>query len=180
MNKDALAKKLRSQIRTIPNFPKEGILFEDITTMLNVKLFKDTINFLANHYKDSKIDLIAGLESRGFFFAAPLAYALGVGFVPIRKPKKLPFDTYSQKYSLEYGVDSLEIHTDALKCEEFNGSPKVLLVDDLIATGGSAHAAELLIKRAGGECVECCFIIEISALEGAKNLDSKSFSILEV
>jgi len=168
---------LNNSIRTIPDFPKKGIMFKDITTLLNdAKAFNSLIDFLKERYKDKNIDFIAGIESRGFIFASSLAYALNVGFVPIRKKGKLPYTTISEKYALEYGFDEVEIHIDAFRDKE---NPKVILIDDLIATGGTAKAAENLISKAGGEVVEACFIIELEFLKGAKKLNCPVFSILK-
>jgi adenine phosphoribosyltransferase len=168
---------LNNSIRTIPDFPKKGIMFKDITTLLNDKdAFKSLIDFLKERYQDKNIDFIAGIESRGFIFGSALAYTLNVGFVPIRKKGKLPYTTIAEKYALEYGFDEVEIHIDAFRDIK---NPKVLLIDDLIATGGTAKAAETLIKKAGAEVVESCFIIELQDLEGAKKLESPVFSILK-
>jgi adenine phosphoribosyltransferase len=168
---------LNNSIRTIPDFPKKGIMFKDITTLLNDKdAFKSLIDFLKERYQDKNIDFIAGIESRGFIFGSALSYTLNVGFVPIRKKGKLPYTTIAEKYALEYGFDEVEIHIDAFRDIK---NPKVLLIDDLIATGGTAKAAENLIKKAGGELVESCFIIELEFLEGAKKLESPIFSILK-
>jgi adenine phosphoribosyltransferase len=168
---------LNNSIRTIPDFPQKGIMFKDITTLLNnSEAFKSLIDFLKERYKHRKIDFVAGIESRGFIFGSALAYALGVGFVPVRKKGKLPYTTISEKYALEYGFDEVEIHIDAFRDKK---NAKVLLIDDLIATGGTAKAAENLIKKAGAEVVEACFIIELEFLEGAKKLESPVFSILK-
>jgi adenine phosphoribosyltransferase len=168
---------LNNSIRTIPDFPQKEIMFKDITTLLNDKdAFKSLIDFLRKRYQNKNIDFVAGIESRGFIFGSALAYALGAGFVPIRKKGKLPSTTISEKYALEYGFDEVEIHIDAFRDIK---NPKVLLIDDLIATGGTAKAAENLIKKAGGEVVESCFIIELEFLEGAKKLQSPVFSILK-
>lgn len=170
---------LLNSIRKIKDFPKPGIIFEDITTLLNDK---DAFHFLMNHlfqrYKDMEIDYIVGIESRGFIFAAALATLLKVGFVPIRKPKKLPYTTISQKYSLEYGVDEVQIHIDAFP----KNNAKVLLIDDLIATGGTAKASIELINKAGANCFEACFLINLKDLNGAKELESLTqiYSVLEV
>jgi len=168
---------LNNSIRTIPDFPKKGIMFKDITTLLNnAEAFKSLIDFLKERYKHRQIDFVAGIESRGFIFGSALAYALGIGFVPVRKKGKLPYTTISEKYALEYGFDEVEIHIDAFRDVK---NPKVLLIDDLIATGGTAKAAENLIKKAGAEVVESCFIIELEFLEGSKKLESPVFSILK-
>lgn len=171
---------IESSIRDVPNFPKEGIIFKDITTLLNdAKAFGVLLDHLVSRYKNYDLDFIAGIESRGFMFAAPLAYALGVGFVPIRKKGKLPSRTISAKYDLEYGFDEVEIHTDAFRDK---AGARVLLVDDLIATGGTALSSAKLISEAGGECVEACFLIKLAFLDGeAKMRDSvKTYCVMEV
>ncbi len=178
-----LTKELRSAIREVPDFPKEGILFLDITTFLNTPLFAKTIDFLAHRYKDFELDYICGVESRGFIFGSALAYALKIGFVPIRKPKKLPSKIFIEDYDLEYGKDSLAIHEDAFAPGSKDPKvllPKVLLIDDLIATGGSALASERLIKRASGSIVEACFLIELMEFKGRDRLDSRTFSLLQI
>ena len=164
-------KKLADSIRKIPDYPKPGILFYDITTMIgNDEVFSELIESLVARYRDRGIDFIAGIESRGFIFGAALAYALGVGFVPIRKKGKLPFTTVSEKYSLEYGFDEVEIHIDAFERKK---NARVVLIDDLIATGGTAQAGVKLIKTLGAQCVErrCLFCICVS-LEGRQSLRS--------
>jgi len=172
-----IKKILNNSIRTVPDFPQKGIMFKDITTLLNdSKAFKSLMEFLKERYENKNIDFVAGIESRGFIFGSSLAYALNVGFVPVRKKGKLPYTTISEKYALEYGFDEVEIHIDAFRDVK---NPKVLLIDDLIATGGTAKASESLIKKAGGEVVESCFIIELEFLEGAKKLESPVFSILK-
>ncbi len=169
---------VKSKIRTVPNYPKQGIMFRDITTLLKDPAgFKATIDELVARYKDQKIDKIAGIESRGFILGAPLAYALNVGFVPIRKKGKLPAETIGHDYALEYGTDRIEIHTDAIEKGE-----KVLLVDDLIATGGTAEAACMLIEKMGGKIVECCFIIDLPDIGGHARLEQhghKVFALCE-
>ena len=169
---------IKSLVRTVPHYPKQGIMFRDITTVLKDSVgFRITIDQLAHRYKDVKIDLIAGIESRGFIIGAPLAYALGVGFVPVRKKGKLPAETIGQDYKLEYGTDRIEIHIDAIA----KGS-RVLLVDDLIATGGTAEAAVILIEKMGGKIVECCFMIDLPDIGGRTRLEKrgqKVFSLCE-
>ncbi len=169
---------VKSKIRTVPNYPKQGIQFRDITTLLkDPEGFRATVDQLVSRYKDAKIDKIAGIESRGFILGAPLAYALGKGFVPIRKKGKLPAATIGHDYTLEYGTDRIEIHTDAIDKGE-----KVLLVDDLIATGGTAEAACILIEKMGGKIVECCFIIDLPDIGGRARLEKhghKVFSLCE-
>ncbi len=173
-------KYLLENIRNIADFPKKGILFKDITTLLNNK---EALNFLLEHlqrrYKDQDLDFIAGTESRGFIFASMLCAKLSLPFVPIRKPKKLPFETFSCEYELEYGTDRIEIHKDAFRGAK---NAKVLLVDDLIATGGTALASYELIKRAGGVCVEACFLLNLTALKGSLKLAELTsvYSVLEI
>lgn len=173
-------KIIEGSIRDVQDFPKPGIVFKDITTLLNDrKAYKTLMNHLYNRYKSYDLDFIAGIDARGFIFGAALAQMLEIGFVPIRKKGKLPYTTVSEKYSLEYGFDEIEIHIDA-----FRQIPhaKVLMIDDLIATGGTANAAATLINQAGANCVEACFIIGLSFLNGQKNLSKKTnvYSIVEV
>jgi len=173
-------KIIESAIRDIPDFPKPGIVFKDITTLLNNKeAYGVLMNHLYQRYKEYNLEYIAGIDARGFIFGAALAQMLGIGFVPIRKKGKLPYTTISEKYSLEYGIDEIEIHIDAFG--EKKGA-RVLLIDDLIATGGTATAAAKLIKQAGAECVEACFIIGLSFLDGQKKLQelTEVYSLVEV
>ena len=157
---------VKSKIRTIPNFPKPGIMFRDITTLLGDKEgFDKSINIFYNRYKDKNIDVVAGIESRGFIFGSALADRLNIGFVPIRKPGKLPGETISEEYELEYGTDKIEIHKDAIKEGE-----RVLLIDDLIATGGTARAAGNLIEKLKGEIVEFGFVVDLPDLKGKEKL----------
>ncbi|WVN42428.1 adenine phosphoribosyltransferase [beta proteobacterium MWH-UniP1] len=157
---------IKSYIRTIPHYPKEGILFRDITTLLKDPVgFRIMIDELVARYGNAAIDKVAGIESRGFILGAPLAYAMGIGFVPIRKKGKLPAETVGQDYELEYGVDRIEIHADAI-----NPGERILLVDDLIATGGTAEAAVTLIRKLGGEVVECAFAIDLPDIGGTQRL----------
>ncbi len=166
---------LSRAIRDIPNFPKPGIVFKDITPLLaNGPLFHKTIDVLAERYGGQKIDAVLGIESRGFIIGAALAYRLGAGFCIVRKPGKLPYDTHRASYELEYGSDSLEIHRDAI-----TRGARVLVVDDLIATGGTAKAACELVALLGGEVVECAFVIELSFLKGREKLGCRCFSILQ-
>ena len=158
--------RLENKIRAIPDFPKKGILFRDITTLLSdKKAFYASINLFAKELKEKRIDYIVSVESRGFIFGGALAYKLNCGFVPVRKPSKLPAKIYRQSYSLEYGKDSLEIHRDA-----FCGGKKVVVLDDLLATGGSAQAAAKLTEKAGGRVEAVIFLIELEALGGRKKL----------
>lgn len=157
---------LRSLIRDIPDFPKPGILFRDITTLLqNPEGLRFTIDQLAEKFADQSIDYVVGMESRGFIFGTPIAYRLGAGFVPVRKPGKLPAKVHTVEYDLEYGSDRLEMHQDA-----FPGSSNVLIVDDLIATGGTAAATAQLVEQANCNLVGFGFIIELSALGGRQKL----------
>ncbi len=157
---------VKSKIRDVKDFPKEGIIFRDITTALkDPETLKVMIDYLCAQFKDIKIDFIAGIESRGFIFGMPMAYKLNAGFVPIRKPNKLPAATYSQEYELEYGTDKIEVHKDAF----FEGA-NVLIVDDLLATGGTAEAACKLIKKTGANLVGMAFLIELQALNGREKL----------
>lgn len=157
---------VKSKIRTVENFPKEGILFRDITTALkDAETLKLIVDYLCDQFKDTKIDYIAGIESRGFILGMPMAYKMGIGFVPVRKPNKLPAATYSQEYSLEYGTDKIEIHQDA-----FEKGANVLVVDDLLATGGTAEAACKLVRKAGANLAGIAFLIELEALKGREKL----------
>lgn len=161
---------VKEKIRAVENFPKEGIIFRDITTALKEPdTLKLMIDYLCNQFKDVKIDYVAGIESRGFIFGMPMAYKLNAGFVPIRKPKKLPAETISQSYDLEYGSDTIEIHKDAIP-----EGANVLIVDDLLATGGTAEAACKLINKTGGNLVGIAFLIELEALNGRNKLDCKN------
>ena len=171
-----MTESIKSKIRTVPHWPKEGIMFKDITTLLkDPKGFKETVDLLYKRYKDKKIDKVVGIESRGFIFGAPLAYLLGCGFVPVRKPGKLPAECVSEEYTLEYGTDKIEIHKDAI-----DKGDNVLIVDDLIATAGTASAARNLIKKLGGKLVECAFIVELVDLKGRDKLKGENiYSIVE-
>lgn len=163
----------KSRIRTIPHYPKQGIMFRDITTLLKDSVgFHLAINDLVSRYAHEKIDKIVGIESRGFIIGAAMAYQLKKGFVPIRKKGKLPAQTVGHDYDLEYGSDRVEIHVDAIEQGE-----KILLVDDLIATGGTAEAATALIEEVGGEVVECCFVIDLPDIGGRKRLESKGYKV---
>ena len=164
---------IKSRIRTIPHYPKPNIMFRDITSLLKDPIgFRITIDELVRRYADMEIDKVIGIEARGFIVGAPLAYALGKGFVPIRKKGKLPAETIGHDYELEYGTDRIEIHTDAITPGE-----RVLLVDDLIATGGTAEAATRLIEKIGGKIVECCFVIDLPDIGGRKRLEKHGYSV---
>lgn len=168
--------ELTAHIRNIPDFPKQGILFRDITTLLNNKeAFKKTIDDLAALLKDKQIEYIAAVESRGFIFGGALAYKLNCGFVPIRKKGKLPFKTYQHTYSLEYGEDTLEIHQDA-----FPAGAKVLILDDLLATGGTTLASINLAKKLNADILCVLFLIELTALGGRKKIqDYPVYSLIK-
>jgi adenine phosphoribosyltransferase len=173
-------KIIEDSIRDIKDFPKPGIVFKDITTLLNDKeAYSVLMKHLHARYKTYDLDYIAGIDARGFIFGAALAQMLEIGFVPIRKKGKLPYTTFSEKYSLEYGIDEIEVHIDA-----FNSIPnaRVLVIDDLIATGGTANAAATLVNQTGAKCVEACFIIGLTFLDGIKKLKKKTdvYSIIEV
>ena len=169
---------IKSHIRTIPHYPHHGIMFRDITTLLKDPVgLRTTIQEISKRYLDIQINKVGGLGSRGFIIGAPVAYQLGLGFVPIRKPNKLPAETIGRDYQLEYGSDRIEIHVDAIQPGD-----RVLLIDDLIATGGTAEAAVKLIQEMGGEIVECCFVIDLPDVGGRmrlENLGCKVFSLCE-
>jgi adenine phosphoribosyltransferase len=171
MNKDQL-NNLSLAIRDIPNFPKEGIIFKDITTLLNdAALFAQSVDLMQELVKDYSYNAIVAIESRGFIFGSVLAYKMGLNFVPIRKPGKLPADSISEEYALEYGTDSVEIHADALKAGQ-----KVLLVDDLLATGGTAQASCRLIERLGAKVETLLFLVDLRFLNGRDLL--KDYNVL--
>lgn len=160
------ATQLDDLIRVIPDFPIPGIMFRDITPLLGDRDgFRAAIDLFVARFKDDRIDLVVGVEARGYILGAPLAYALGAGFVPVRKPGKLPAATFSESYALEYGTNALEIHEDAV-----GTGRRVLVVDDLLATGGTAAATGRLLARCGAEVVAYAFLIELSALDGRKTL----------
>ena len=168
--------KIKNSIRNVPDFPKPGIQFKDITTLLQDQdAFKETIEAFYDAFKDQKIDVIVGIESRGFIFAAPLALKFGCRFVLARKPGKLPSETVSEEYELEYGTDAIEMHKDAI----IDGD-RVLIVDDLLATGGTANATGSLVKRLNGKIISYAFVIELVELNGAGLLDGNSvYSIVK-
>jgi adenine phosphoribosyltransferase len=167
---------LKKLIREIPNYPKPGILFYDITTLLkDQRGFHSLVDRLCEHYNGKHVDVVVGIEARGFIFAPALAYRLGAGFVPVRKPKKLPWKTASVTYQLEYGTDQLEIHEDAVKSGQ-----RVLVCDDLLATGGTAAAAAALVKKLGGEVAGAAFAVELGFLNGRSKLPGLDvFSLLK-
>lgn len=157
---------LKNSIRVIEGFPKEGISFKDVTTLLqDGAALRESIDLIAGHLKDKNIDIIIGPEARGFLFGVPVAYALGVGFVPVRKPGKLPFEVIKTSYDLEYGSDTLEIHKDAIKKGQ-----RVAIVDDLLATGGTVSAVAKMVEEAGGEVVSIDFLIELTELKGREKI----------
>lgn len=157
---------LKRYIRDIPDFPKPGIMFRDITPMLaDPKAFREAVLRMADHYRGVEIDAIVAAEARGFIFAAPLALELNCGFVPIRKPGKLPFNTHAFHYELEYGTDTLEIHIDGV-----SAGNRVLVVDDLLATGGTVEACIKLVQQTGAEIIGCAFAIELVGLGGAEHI----------
>jgi adenine phosphoribosyltransferase len=156
----------KALIREVPNFPNPGILFYDITTLLkDAQAFRSIVDELADRYREKEISKIIGIESRGFIFGSALAYRLGAGFIPVRKPGKLPADIFEVKYNLEYGSNSLAIHRDAVGIEE-----NVLIVDDLLATGGTAAATVSLVRQLGGKIVGLAFLIELTSLHGRERL----------
>jgi len=167
---------IRRAIRDIPDFPKPGIVFKDITPLFaNGPLFAKTIDLIAARYRGQKIDTVLGIESRGFIVGSALAYKLGAGFSVVRKPGKLPYETHSASYELEYGKDTLEIHIDAIP-----RNARVVIADDLIATGGTAAATAELVSKLGGTVVECAFVIELSFLKGREKLKPYGvYSILQ-
>jgi len=166
---------LKQKIRTIPDFPEPGILFRDITTLLSdAEALNETIERFAEHYKNEKIDVVVGVESRGFIIGTPLAIRMGLGFIPIRKAGKLPGPTHGVDYDLEYGKDRVEVHQDAIP----EGS-HVLLVDDLIATGGTIEGSAKLVKKVGGLIVGYAFVIELTDLKGRERLQEPVFSLIE-
>jgi len=161
-----LQQRLDATIRDIPDFPKPGILFKDITPVLSDPiLLGEVIEYMAELYYDQEIDAVVGMESRGFIFGTPLALSLGAAFVPARKPGKLPYESVGYEYELEYGTNRLEMHVDAIKPGQ-----RVLVVDDLLATGGTADATCKLIRKLGGEVVACVFVVELGFLGGRKKL----------
>jgi adenine phosphoribosyltransferase len=173
---DELVADLQSGIRDIPDYPKPGILFKDITPLLaNAALFSRACDAMAAPFRADRVSHVAAIESRGFLFAGPIARSLGAGAVPVRKKGKLPYQSEREEYALEYGTDSLEMHTDALTT-----GARVLVVDDLLATGGTAAAACRLVERLGGTVVGCTFLIRLGFLEGLKKLDPRRVSSLIV
>ena len=167
---------LKTLIREIPDFPRAGILFYDITTLLKDPAgLRGVIDGLKDHYRDARVDAVLGIEARGFIFAPTLAYALGAGFIPVRKPKKLPAKIASVTYELEYGSDSLEIHLDAISKDQ-----RILIVDDLLATGGTAAAAVRMVEQLGGVIAGAAFVLELTFLNGRQRLNGHDvFSLIQ-
>jgi adenine phosphoribosyltransferase len=173
MISQTLEKTLRTAIRTIPDYPKPGIMFRDITTLLgNPGAFRRAIDELVHPYAGQKIDKVVGIEARGFILGGAMAHQLSAGFVPIRKKGKLPHETVRIAYSLEYGVDEMEVHRDAV-----NEGERVLLVDDLIATGGTAEGAVKLLRQIGADVVTACFVIDLPELGGRKKLEALGVNV---
>jgi adenine phosphoribosyltransferase len=164
---------LKRLIRTIPDYPKPGIMFRDVTTLFgDAQGFKAAIACMADPYRSEPVDAVAGIEARGFILGGAIADRLGCGFVPIRKKGKLPWKTIGQEYELEYGVDAIEIHEDAIRPKE-----RILVVDDLIATGGTAEAAVKLVRRSGGEVLGATFVIDLPELGGTKRLEAQGVCV---
>ncbi|MDP2600419.1 MAG: adenine phosphoribosyltransferase [Deltaproteobacteria bacterium] len=172
MNIDQL---LKSKIRDIPDFPKPGIIFKDITPILqDPQVFKKVVDAFAERYSGKKVDVFVGIESRGFIFGAPLAYELGASFVPVRKVGKLPYKTVQESYDLEYGSATVEMHVDAV-----HKGQRVVVIDDLLATGGTANATCRLLEKQGAHVLECAFVVELGFLEGRKKLPGRDiFSLV--
>jgi adenine phosphoribosyltransferase len=167
---------IKRKIRTIPHFPKQGIMFRDITTLLqDGQGLKDVVSEFVNRYEDANVDVVAGIDARGFIIGGVIAHELGVGFVPLRKEGKLPYKTVCVTYDLEYGTDTIEIHCDAIK----NGE-NVLLVDDLLATGGTSLGAAQLIEKLGGKIVEIAFIIDLPEVGGRKRLEDAGYNVFSL
>ena len=165
---------LKEKIRIVEDFPKEGISFKDVTTLISDgEGLKESVNKIVEHLKDKKIDVVVGPEARGFIFGVPVAYALGVGFIPVRKPGKLPGETISIAYDLEYGTDNLELHKGSIKKGQ-----RVAIVDDLLATGGTIEAVAKLVELAGGEVVSLDFVIELTELKGRDKL--KGYDVMSL
>ncbi len=174
--RNIMSDKIRERIRTVPHWPKQGIMFRDITTLLkDSEGFNEAIDLLVDRYRNMNIDVVAGIESRGFITGAALAHRLGVGFVPIRKPGKLPAETVSEEYELEYGTDKIEVHRDAIQ-----EGTQVLVVDDLVATGGTALAACNLINKLGGGVVECSFLVDLIDIGGKKKLMDAGYNVFNL
>lgn len=169
-------KELKDMIRTIPHWPKEGVMFRDVTTLMKNPLgFRRVIDLFVQRYVDKRIDLVAGIEARGLILGGAIAHQLGLGFVPIRKPGKLPAETIEAEYMKEYGPDKLSIHKDAI-----NEGMNVLVIDDLLATGGTAIAAAELVEKLGGKVAEIAFIVDLPDLGGKKKLEEKGYKVFNM
>jgi len=168
--------ELRQYVVDVPDYPKDGVVFKDITPVLSTpRVYKYVIDCMAEEFKDAGVDLVIGIEARGFFFAGPLALKMHKGFIPVRKPGKLPRERISESYALEYGFDALELHSDAISAGQ-----SVILVDDVLATGGTVSACAELVRRLGGTVSGYCFLMELEFLEGRKKLDGERvFSMLQ-
>ncbi|MDN3610593.1 adenine phosphoribosyltransferase [Vibrio ostreicida] len=172
MTTDAIS-LIKSSIKSIPDYPKPGIIFRDVTSLMeDAQAYKATIELLVKRYRALGFTKVVGTEARGFLFGAPLALELGIGFVPVRKPGKLPRETVAQSYELEYGTDTLEIHTDAISLGD-----KVLMVDDLLATGGTIEATTKLIRQLGGEVEHAAFVINLPDIGGEKRLEALNLNV---
>ncbi len=167
---------IKSKVRSIPNWPIKGVIFRDITTLLqDPKAFKEICQIFYNRYANEKVDKIVGIDARGFLFGSVLAVELGIGFVPIRKKGKLPYKTISESYTLEYGEETIEIHEDAI-----DRGDRIVIIDDLMATGGTIAASAALVEKLGGDILECAFVIELPDLKGREKMgDRNLFAILE-
>ena len=167
---------IKSRVRSIPNWPIEGVIFRDITTLLqDPKAFKAICSIFYKRYVNEKVDKIVGIDARGFLFGSVLAYELGIGFIPIRKKGKLPYNTISEFYSLEYGEETIEIHEDAIERGD-----RVVIIDDLMATGGTIAASTALVEKLGGAILECAFVLELPDLKGREKMsDHNLFAIIE-
>ena len=167
---------IKSKVRSIPNWPIKGVIFRDITTLLqDPKAFKEICQIFYNRYANQKVDRIVGIDARGFLFGSVLAVELGIGFVPIRKNGKLPYKTISESYTLEYGEETIEIHEDAI-----DRGDRIVIIDDLMATGGTIAASAALVEKLGGDILECAFVIELPDLKGREKMgDRNLFAILE-
>jgi adenine phosphoribosyltransferase len=167
---------IKNKVRSIPNWPIKGVIFRDITTLLqDPKAFKAICSIFYNRYVNEKVDIIVGIDARGFLFGSVLAYELEIGFVPIRKKGKLPYKTISESYTLEYGDETIEIHEDAI-----NRGDRVVIIDDLMATGGTIAASAALVEKLGGDILECAFVIELPDLKGRAKMENRNcFSIIE-
>ena len=167
---------IKNKVRSIPNWPIKGVIFRDITTLLqDPKAFKAICSIFYNRYVNEKVDIIVGIDARGFLFGSVLAYELEIGFVPIRKKGKLPYKTISESYTLEYGDETIEIHEDAI-----NRGDRVVIIDDLMATGGTIAASAALVEKLGGDILECAFVIELPDLKGREKMENRNcFSIIE-